>query len=148
MAIHCHDVVEIHAMPKTGIMDQAMLRASLFEHWDKACNVFDRILFDKDEFRVALYSGRQDAEFAFENTNPICIQLSVMSNTIGTLSIFGKKDFIPSPDELQFLYVFTSLVSSIVEHGCVDMRARLQARTDGYGYSKPPVFSRIAFPLK
>ena len=131
MAIHCHDVVEIHAMPKTGIMDQAMLRASLFEHWDKACNVFDRILFDKDEIPVALYSGRQDAEFAFENTNPICIQLSVMSNTIGTLSIFGKKDFIPSPDELQFLYVFTSLVSSIVEHGCVDMRARLQARTDG-----------------
>ncbi len=134
MAIHCHDVMEIHAMPKSGIMDQTTLRNSITDNWDSVCSAIDRDTFNKDEIPVELYSGRQDSDFAYdayEKTTPISIQLSVMNNIIGTLSIFGKKGFVPSPDEYQFLYVFTSFVSSIVEHSCVDMHAKLQARTDG-----------------
>jgi diguanylate cyclase (GGDEF)-like protein len=131
IGIRCRDICELFAMPRVGAMNPADLRHSLVDNWDNTFPFLDTLAFAKGELPLTLYGGRHTDAFAFENNPPLTLQLSVMGNHIGALAIFGKKGFSPTPDEFQFLYVFTSFISSIIEHSCLDMHAKLQARTDG-----------------
>jgi two-component system, cell cycle response regulator len=131
IAVHCQDLCEIHVMPRTGTMRLEDARQSVLDNWNGAFEFFDRESFDNGEVALTLYSGRHGESFTFTKVAPVAIKLSVMNKTIGTLLLFGPKDFAPSADEFQFLYVFTSFVASIIEHSCVDRHAKLQARSDG-----------------
>jgi two-component system, cell cycle response regulator len=131
IAVNCHDLSEIHIMPRTGVMRLDDARQSVIDNWNGSFDIFTRESFDSGDVTLTLYSGRHGGTFSFEKVKPVVIQLSVMNMNIGSLLLFGPRDFAPSADEYQFLYVFTSFVSSIIEHSCTDMHAKLQARTDG-----------------
>jgi len=130
IAVHCHELNEIHVMPRVGIMRLDQARQSILDNW-ASFDFFEKESFENGDVALTLYSGRQGEPFPMETVTPVIIQLSVMNKTIGSLLLFGPKDFAPSADEFQFLYVFTSFVSSIIEHSCIDMHAKLQARSDG-----------------
>jgi two-component system, cell cycle response regulator len=131
VGVDCRDVRELYAMPRVGTMGIADARQSVLESWDNAFPFLDKISFIKNELPLTVFGGRHEAAFAFEKSQPVVLQLSVMNKRIGSLALFGKQGFAPTADEYQFLHVLTSFVSSIVEHSCLDMHAKLQARTDG-----------------
>ncbi len=131
IGIECRDTHELYAMPRVGAMNTADLRRSIDDNWDGAFPFLDRIAFAKGEIPLTLYESRHDEPFAFEKNAPVVMQLSVMNKHIGSLALFGRKDFVPTPDEYQFLHVFTTFVSSIIEHSCLHVHTKLLARTDG-----------------
>jgi two-component system, cell cycle response regulator len=131
IGIKCGDIRELYAMPCVGSENTADIRQSIVDKWDNAFPFLDRVAFAKNKLPFTAFNGRHDEPFTFEKTPPLVLQFTVMNRHIGSLAIFGKKGFSPSPDELQFLHVFTSFVSSIIEHSCLDMHAKMQARTDG-----------------
>jgi diguanylate cyclase (GGDEF)-like protein len=131
IAVKCHELNEIHIMPRVGAMLLDDARQSVLDNWSDSFDFFERGAFENGDITLTLYSGRHGETFAFEKVTPVVIQLGIMNKTIGALMLFGAKGFAPSADEFQFLYVFTSFVSSIIEHSCIDMHAKLQARTDG-----------------
>ena len=131
IAIRCQGFDELYAMPRVGVMAMADLRQSILANWENAFSFLNRAAFEKGELPVALFGGRHDAPFSFVTTAPVVLGISVMNKKIGSIALFGKKDFAPSPDDYQFLHVFTSFISSIIEHSYIDMHAKLQARTDG-----------------
>jgi diguanylate cyclase (GGDEF)-like protein len=131
IAVQCHDLSEIHVMPRVGTMRLEDARRSVLDNWKGSFDFFPRETFENGDVALTLYNGRHGEPFSFEKVTPVVIQLSVMNKNIGSLLLFGPKGFAPSADEFQFLYVFTSFVSSIIEHSCIDMHAKLQARTDG-----------------
>lgn len=131
IAVQCHDVSEIHIMPRAGVMSMEEARQSVLDNWSGSFEFFTREAFDCGDVALTLYSGRHGEPFSSEKSAPVVMQLSVMNKNIGTLLLFGPKDFAPSADQFQFLYVFTSLVSSVIEHSCIDRNAKLQARSDG-----------------
>jgi diguanylate cyclase (GGDEF)-like protein len=131
IAIRCHDMSEIHIMPRVGAMRLDDARQSVLDNWNDSLDFLDREAFENNELPLTLYSGRLNEAFLFEKVTPVVFQLSVMNKNIGSLLLFGPRDFAPTADEFQFLYVFTSFVSSIIEHSYIDRHALLQARTDG-----------------
>jgi diguanylate cyclase (GGDEF)-like protein len=131
IGIQCRDITGLFAMPHAGAANTADIRQSIVDNWDNAFPFLDLPAFAKGELRLTLYGGKRTGACVFEKTSPLALQLIVMGNRIGSLAIFGKKGFSPMPEEYQFLYVFTSFISSIIEHSCFDMHARLLARTDG-----------------
>jgi diguanylate cyclase (GGDEF)-like protein len=131
IAVQCHDLDEIHVMPRTGAIRPEDARQSVLDNWQGSFDFFTREAFENGDVELTLHGGRHGEPFAFEKVPPVAIQLSVMNKNIGALLLFGKKDFAPSADQFQFLYVFTSFVSSIIEHSCIDRNAKLQARSDG-----------------
>ncbi len=131
IGLECSDTHELYAMPRTGALDAALLRQAIADNWETAFPFLDEITFAKGELPLTLYESRHVGPFVFETNAPVVLQLSVMNNRIGSLALFGKKDFVPTPDEYQFLHVFTSFVSSTIERSCLHVHTKLQARTDG-----------------
>jgi diguanylate cyclase (GGDEF)-like protein len=131
IAFQCNNLEEIHCMPRAGAMRLEDARQSVIDNWNGSLDFFKREAFENNDIPLTLYSGRHDEPFSFEKTTPVVIQLSVMNKNIGSLLLFGHPDFAPTADQFQFLYVFTSFVSSIIEHSCMDHAAKLQARNDG-----------------
>jgi diguanylate cyclase (GGDEF)-like protein len=56
--------------------------------------------------------------------------MMVKGKTIGALVIFSAPSAELSQGEFQFLHVYATLVSSIVEHAYTDLQAQLLAKTD------------------
>jgi two-component system cell cycle response regulator len=131
IGIQCQDIREVYAMFRRGSISAADIRQSILDNWDNAFPFLNKTGFTNGDLPFTMYSGRYNEQLVFEKTTPVVFPLTVMGNHIGSLAIFGKKGYTPTPDEYQFLHVFTSFISTIIEHSCLDMLAKLQARTDG-----------------
>ncbi len=131
IGVDCREVKELFAMPRVGVLSDPDARHSIGASWDAAFPFLDKIAFFKGELPLTIYGGRHDAALVLEKTSPVVLQLTVMDKRVGSIALFGKSGFAPTDDQYQFLHVFTSFVSSIIEHSCLDMHAKLQARTDG-----------------
>jgi two-component system, cell cycle response regulator len=123
---------EIAAMPRFGEIDAAKVKELVGRHWDSDFAVLDRALFDKGAISLSIYKGKRGTQPAFDGLTRTSLPLSLMGRAIGSLCIFreGAPDG-QSASEGQFLHVFSSFISSVIEHGYVDLQAKLQARTDG-----------------
>ena len=77
-----------------------------------------------------MFKGRQDSGCTTEWKDSINVPMNVLGQSIGFISVFGDASVTHSAEREQFLYVFTSMISSIVEHAYRDMQAKLQAKTD------------------
>jgi diguanylate cyclase (GGDEF)-like protein len=131
IGIRCRDISGLFAMAGAGPAGAAGIRQAIVDNWDNAFPFLDAPSFASGDLRLTVFGGRSAGADIAEKTPPLVLQLTVTGKHIGSLAIFGKKALTPSPEELQFLYVFTSFISSVIEHSCFDLHARLLARTDG-----------------
>ena len=130
LAINYLSYAEIAAMPRVGEIDHAKIRDVLRTNWDNTFNIFDKTRFEREEIPFRVFKGRRGACDMPKQVKPIGVQLSLMGQNIGSLLIFRDAKVPSTPEESQFLYVFTSFVSSVIERGYIDLQAKLQARTD------------------
>lgn len=121
---------EIFAMPRTGVVESEKLHLLFSHNFDTIFPLLKKEMFEKKEIPLVIYKGKQGECFEADELHPVVIPLMVTDRTIGTLVLFfrNKEDF--NVDQNQFLYVFTSIVSSIIEHGYSVLQARRQAKTD------------------
>jgi two-component system, cell cycle response regulator len=131
LAMNYLNYAEIAAMPRVGEIDITKVRDVLWANWDNTFNVFDKAMFEQGQIPLRVYKGRRGACDMPAQVKPLGVQLSIMGQNIGSLLIFRDAKVASTPEESQFLYVFTSFVSSVIEHGYIDLQAKLQARTDG-----------------
>lgn len=126
MGIDCLGYREIFAMPSSGEMDPEEFRAILGENWRKILPGSDISKLDSGEIPRLIYKGRQGDSPSFGKLYPLAVPMIISDRTIGTLTVFLTRP----ADQSQFLYVFTSIVASIIEHGYSALQARQQAKTD------------------
>lgn len=131
IGVDCREILELFAMPRAGALGEAQLRQCISDKLGETFPFVDKIAFAGKEIPLTIYGAANAATPTIVKDAPIIFPLSVLHNRVGTLALFGNNGFAPTPEEYQFLHVFTSFVSSIIEHSCHDMHARLQARTDG-----------------
>jgi len=129
--IHYRDINEIYAMNGNFSCSKEEIKKYIIDNWENAFNYLDVISFIKGEIPFIFYQGKGKETKKDKSIASTVFQLTMMGNHIGSLVVFSAKDFLPSQDETQFLHVFSSFVSSIVEHACSDTHAKMQARTDG-----------------
>jgi diguanylate cyclase (GGDEF)-like protein len=110
---------ESFAMPSQGEITEAQL-VSLIDRY-------------RDQVLVAapvIYKGREGAPPPFTGLSPQSVPMMVTDRVIGTLTVFVDKASPPRPEQNQYLYVFSSFVSSVIDHAYIALQARKQAKTD------------------
>ncbi len=120
----------IYAMPGSGSLDPEKVRENLLSKSSATGEAVEREAIRRKEIPVTVFAGRKGAEdhtFGTVTTYP----LNILGKTVGFLSIFLRKGVELTQSSEQFLCVFTSMASSVIEHGYSDMQAKLQAKTDG-----------------
>jgi diguanylate cyclase (GGDEF)-like protein len=127
------DFNEVFAMPRYGSCDAETVRDVMVRHWDRwyAMPSLDRM--KNGEIPIEAFGGRSDTygggPVTF-NGHLTSLPMSVLGQTIGFIAVIFPDGEPPDPEREQFMYVFASMISSIVEHGYRDMQAKLQAKTD------------------
>ena len=121
---------EIFAMPRKGIIESAALHTFIKSQFKTCFPNLNKAKFDDFQIPLFVYKGKQ-GECTLENTwYPVVIPLTVTDRGIGTLVLFFKSRENFTTDQNQFLFVFSSMVSSVIEHGYSVLQARHQAKTD------------------
>jgi diguanylate cyclase (GGDEF)-like protein len=77
-----------------------------------------------------IYKGREGAAPSLEGLVPLSVPMMVTDRVIGVLTVFVDGASPPPPEQNQYLYVFSSIVSSVIDHGYIALQARRQAKTD------------------
>ena len=122
---------EIAAMPRVGELQEQAIRQAITSNWNGGFGGLDKALFEKGETPLTIYKGKKGPSMPSDEARPAVVQLSLMGQNIGSLLIFRPASATATAAENQFLHVFSSFVSGVIEHGYIDLQAKLQARTDG-----------------
>ncbi|MBD3317054.1 MAG: diguanylate cyclase [Chitinivibrionales bacterium] len=130
IAVNFLQFTEIYAMPRNGHVEKEAVRGALLAHWETLPELFDRSRIQKNEIPVTVFSRQQgEGEEWDREAKPFCVPLSVLGRRIGFLALFGGSPK-PVPEKMQFLHVFSSMISSIIEHAYLDTQAKMLAKTD------------------
>lgn len=121
---------ELFSMPATGDLDEKLLWNLLSRVYKKGEQQIDWDKFVNREIPLYLFKGKQGESIDPGSLMPVHVPMMVTDRPIGTLTVFFEDSATFPQDQNLFLYVFSSIVSSIVEHGYSALLARQQAKTD------------------
>jgi diguanylate cyclase (GGDEF)-like protein len=127
--IAIHGFQELYAMPASAEDDATAIAKFIELHQEQI------ILPNagKPEYGMPspiFFKGRQGAAIDLGNTAPLSVPMMVADRMLGMVTIFVASPPGVHPDRGQYLYVLSSLVSSVIEHGYLALQARRQAKTD------------------
>ncbi|MBD3344089.1 MAG: diguanylate cyclase [Chitinivibrionales bacterium] len=120
---------EIYAMPRTAPLDKSEAEKLILSRWNDAFSMIDKSKFEKSEINFTLFNAKDEKSDTRIGNKWTSVSMGVKGKTIGSLLLMGK-EIKQNTEDYQFLYVYTSLIASIVEHAYMDMHAQLQAKTD------------------
>ncbi len=128
IGIHFLGFSEAYIMPQVGRMDEEAGRETLMRQWievfgHESVTSVEGIAFTAFKGKTGVASGERHGEVAV-------VPLNVLGQTIGFLLIALPEGRPADGERNQYLYVFTSMITSMIEHGYLDMQAKKQAKTD------------------
>jgi diguanylate cyclase (GGDEF)-like protein len=121
---------EVFVMPSHGEMAEPVAISLLERFKEKVITPGSKPDSNDDELEPVVYKGRQGTLPDFNDVLPLSVPMMVTDRVLGTLTVFTRKSSQMPANQSQFLYVFSSIVSSVVDHGYVALQARQQAKTD------------------
>ena len=121
---------EIFAMPSAGSAHSGQVTEVVRKNFTKVFPLIELEEFDGGDVSVMVYNGKQGDSPDLGSLYPFSVPMMVTDRTIGTLTVFYTDPAQINSDQNQFFYVFSSVVSSVVEHGYSSLQARQQAKTD------------------
>jgi diguanylate cyclase (GGDEF)-like protein len=124
------DFCEIFAMPRTGCVTDGEVRDFMLRQWDSAWNIIDRTRFEQNEIALHVFKGRDGERIPADTSRALSLPMSVLGNTFGFISLGMAETGRIKPEDEQFMHVFVSMISSVIEHGYRDLHAKQQAKTD------------------
>jgi diguanylate cyclase (GGDEF)-like protein len=130
IGVHALGFTEIYAMPAAGELDDGSVRTLLLDKWDTLFPFIDKGRFGEGAVPVLIYKGRQGSSPRQTGVRPLSIPMMITGTAIGTLALFFEEDATAAADPY-FLYIISSIVSPLIEHGYSVLQARQLAKTDG-----------------
>ncbi|MDG5814380.1 diguanylate cyclase [Chitinispirillales bacterium ANBcel5] len=120
---------ELYAMPRFGDVSEKQVRDNLLNFWNDAFPFLTIESFRSEELPLYFYKGREGKSSSGESLQCLSVPMIISGKTIGTIAVVRNcEQDLSSQNE--FLHIFTSLVSSVIEHAYSDLQARVQAKTD------------------
>jgi diguanylate cyclase (GGDEF)-like protein len=121
---------ELFAMPSQGEMNETQVASLLSRFRDQIVSATGNRQQSGTDPSPVIFKGRQGQLPGFDDLTPLSVPMMVTDRVLGTLTVFVKQSDSRPQDHIQFLYVFSSIVSSVVDHGYIALQARQQAKTD------------------
>ena len=125
---------EIFAMPGIGKMSEKDVMNNILSVWDDSFNIFTKEDVENKKVSLHIYEGKQQTRGEKVNIKSfgsfISVPMNMRGERMGFIALFreGKKPL--SDERNQFLYVFTSLISSAIQNCYMNLLAKEQAKTD------------------
>jgi diguanylate cyclase (GGDEF)-like protein len=130
ISVNLSGFMEVFAMPSSGEIEPREVRQVLLNMHQKVMPTIDKERFAEGEIPLVVYKGKQGETPGIKSIHPVSVPMMVTGRTIGSLTVFFDGPERNSSDQCQFLYVFSSMVSPVVEHGYTALQVRRQAKTD------------------
>jgi diguanylate cyclase (GGDEF)-like protein len=122
-------IEEVFVMPSKGEITEERVIPLLNHFRDQViASTVNRRHTDGEPLPV-IFKGRLGTLPDFDEIVPLSVPMMVTDRVMGTMTVFFKPP-LPPTDPSQFFYVFSSIVSSVVDHGYIALQARQQAKTD------------------
>jgi diguanylate cyclase (GGDEF)-like protein len=122
---------EIYAMSSSGDVPAEQVRELLLSSWEEIVPFIDRERFLENKVPMTIFKGKQGAPQAHIPSRPRVFPMMVTGTSIGSLVVFAEEQQTIDIGGNQFLYIISSIVSSLIEHGYMVRQARQLAKTDG-----------------
>lgn len=122
---------DIYGMSASGEVDPARVNALFAEHWDAAFPFIPKGPYVEGKSETIIYKGKLGTPPVINGTGMVSFPMMVAGATIGSLVVFFDRKTPVDPSDQHFLYVLSSIVSSLIEHGYSERQARQLAKTDG-----------------
>lgn len=125
---------EMYSMPRKGALNSAGVLNTILSVWHDSFNIFEKEDFENAQISFFIFHGKETAPGeVVDNSlyhNVISMPMTVLGETIGFIALFRDDDKPLSQERHQFFCVFTTLISSAIQHCYMDMLAKQQAKTD------------------
>jgi len=135
IGINYLDFSELFAMPRVGEINSADIIRNILSVWDESFNIFKKEDLKNKKIMMQMYPGKtEEAVKKMDNAsfgNVITLPMTILGENIGFISLFRTQKEPLNEERSQFFYVFTTIISSAIQHYYLDMQAKEQAKTDG-----------------
>jgi diguanylate cyclase (GGDEF)-like protein len=121
---------EIYAMCAMGEAASASVETLLITHWKEAFPSIDRVAFQAGAIPCTVFRGKQGQAPALDGARPQVFPMTITGMSIGSLAVFLDAGKTIENGGQHFLYIISSIVSSLIEHGYTVLQARQLAKTD------------------
>lgn len=125
---------DVFAMPAQGNIESADVVKNLLSAWDDSFKVFNKEDFETNQVSIYTFGGKDiPKDNSTENKNYgnlISLPMSILGEKLGFIALYRKDAEAFNKKREQFFHVFTSLISSAVQHCYLDAVAKQQAKTD------------------
>jgi diguanylate cyclase (GGDEF)-like protein len=122
---------DIFGMSASGEIEPERVKALFSEHWDTAFPFIPIGPYREGKRETIVYKGKLGQPPVIDGAGALVFPMMVTGTTIGSLSVFFDRKKPIAPSDQHFLYVVSSIVSSLIEHGYSVIQARQLAKTDG-----------------
>ncbi|MGD9202474.1 MAG: diguanylate cyclase [Chitinispirillia bacterium] len=124
---------ELFITPKYGTLREGEIIQSILDNWQYSFNIFRKNDLRKEKVYIKIFSGKKHDKCIDISTvkECICLPMSILGETIGFIALFYPEKNPINEDRYQFFYVYTSLITSAIQHCYLDLLAKQQAKTDG-----------------
>jgi len=120
---------EQYAMPARGDVDEAAFGRMLDRFREQVVPDAEK-KERSDALDPVWFKGRQGVAVNLDDVVPITVPMMVADRVLGLLTVFVPSNGMAASGYNQYLYVFSSIVSSVIDHGYIARLARQQAKTD------------------
>ncbi len=131
IAVNVHGFSEIYAMPCSGDIGPEPVKELFLKYWETAFPLLDRKVFEQGVLVPTIYKGKQGRTPSLDNCRPVGIPMIVTGTAVGTMTVFLDEGQSGKTGEQDFLFIISSIVSSLIDHGYAVLQARQLATTDG-----------------
>lgn len=125
---------EMFAMPRMGKVNEADVISNILSEWDDSFSIFSKEDVEKGKIPLRMFENTQQAEGKETDIKKygsvVSVPMNLLGERMGFIALFRREEEPVSEERNQFLYVFTSLISSAVQHCYMDLLAKEQAKTD------------------
>jgi two-component system, cell cycle response regulator len=122
---------ELYVMSSSGEVPKETVKTLFLSHWKQAFPLIDRSAFETDAISCTIFKGKQGQTPELDKVQAQVVPMMVTGTTIGSMAVFLKEGTTLESGGQHFLYIISSIVSSLIEHGYTVLQARQLAKTDG-----------------
>lgn len=130
VGVNIYGFSEVYVIARTGKPEENEIRGLLHTFWKNLFCFVENVKFVPPNIRVKILESKNKDHFRLSQLSPVVVPMIFMGETKGSFGIFFLPNTHLSEAKLQYLHVFSSLVSPIIENSYIHERTKNLAFTD------------------
>lgn len=128
--VNIFGLAEIYAMPLSSKLTNKTIKEIIWKYWKSLFGIIEKEKFKSDKTILNIFKSNNSTSINIKSLKPVAVPLICMGETKGSLAVFINSDLQLSEEKTQYLHVFSSLVSPLIENAYIHRKTKNLAATD------------------